>query len=249
MAPPDPTVNLSALLHSASIDDHEEVLKAANASIKASKTDLTAHRTRVVALLKLDRFDDALRAINDGGERLERDCLLEKAYALYKTGKLKEARDIANAKPERSFRHVAAQVAYRQEDFRDALAVYRGLLDNPRGEESDLNINLLASTAQLEWQLCNSLDVDTAPISVVADADTFELAYNTACGCIARGELSRASALLQRSLRLCNESEDLCEDDKRAEMVPIMIQQVYVYSRLGKVEDALEIQNHLSISK
>ncbi|KAF6813408.1 signal recognition particle subunit SRP72 [Colletotrichum sojae] len=249
MAPPDPTVNLSALLHSASIHDHEEVLKAANASIKASKADLTAHRTRVVALLKLDRFDDALRAINDGGEKLEQACLLEKAYALYKTGKLKEARDIANAKPERSFRHITAQVAYRQEDFSDALAVYRGLLDNPRGEDSDLNINMLASTAQLEWQAGNSPDVGSAPISAAAGADTFELAYNTACGCIARGELSKASTLLQRSFRLCDESEDLCEDDKQAEMVPIMIQQVYVYSRLGKVDDALAIQNNLSISR
>ncbi|KAF9870851.1 SRP72 RNA-binding domain-containing protein [Colletotrichum karsti] len=249
MPPSDPAANLSALLRAASIEDHEEVLKAANASIKASKTDLNAHRTRVVALLKLDRFDDALRAITDGGDRLEDACLLEKSYALYKTGKLQEARDVADSRPQRSFRHVAAQVAYRAEDFQNAVEVYKGLLDDPQAEESDLHINQLASVAQLEWKAVNGLGGDGAPVPAAADADTFELAYNIACGCIARGELSKASTLLQRSLSLCDESEDLSEDDKQAEMIPIMVQQVYVYSRLGKVEEALEVQKRLFTSE
>ncbi|KAF5519875.1 Signal recognition particle subunit SRP72 [Colletotrichum aenigma] len=248
MAPSDPAANLSALLRAASIQDHEEVLKAANASIKESKTDLTAHRTRVVALLKLDRFDDALRAIADGGDKLQDACVLEKAYALYKTGQLQAAREIANSRPQRSFRHVAAQVAYRAEDFKDALDLHKGLLDDPQDEANDLNINYLASAAQLEWKVVDDLSDEVAPTPLAADIDTFELAYNSACGCIARGELSKASTLLQRSLRLCDDSEDLSEDDKQAEMVPIMVQQVYVYSRLGKLGEALDVQNRLSVS-
>ncbi|KAL0933025.1 signal recognition particle subunit SRP72 [Colletotrichum truncatum] len=247
MPPSDPATNLSALLRAASIEDHEEVLKAANASLKASKYDITAQRTRVVALLKLDRFDDALRAIADAGDKLEDVCLLEKAYALYKTGKLEEAREVANSKPQRSFRHIAAQVAYRAEDFEDALEVYKGLLEDPEGEEGDLNINLLASAAQLEWK-CIDFNGNKSHTLTDADADTFELAYNVACGCIARGELSKASHLLQRSLRLCDESEDLTEDDKQAEMIPIMVQQVYVYAKLGKADEALEVQRRLSVS-
>ncbi|KAK2728578.1 signal recognition particle protein [Colletotrichum kahawae] len=248
MAPSDPAANLSALLRSASIQDHEEVLKVANASIKDSKTDWTAHRTRVVALLKLDRFDDALRAIADGGDKLQDACVLEKAYALYKTGQLQAAREIANSRSQRSFRHVAAQVAYRAEDFKDALDLYKGLLDDPQDEDNDLNINFLASAAQLEWKVVGDLSDEGAPAHLAADVDTFELAYNSACSCIARGELSKALTLLQRSLRLCDDSEDLSEDDKQAEMVPIMVQQVYVYSRLGKLGEALDVQNRLSVS-
>ncbi|GKT48835.1 signal transduction histidine-protein kinase BarA [Colletotrichum spaethianum] len=246
--PSDPAANLGALLRAASIEDHEEVLKAANATLKASKTDLVAQQTRVVALLKLDRFDDALRAIADGGSKLEDTTLLEKAYALYKTGKLQEAREIANSKPWRSYRHLVAQVAYRAEDFKDALSVYTSLLEEPQGEDSDLKINQLASAAQLEWKSSNNLDGDDTPIPTAEDADTFELAYNIACGTIARGDLSKAMVLLQRALRLCDESEELSEDDKKAEMIPIMVQQVYVYSRLGKADQALEIQKRLSIS-
>ena len=63
--PQDPSAALSALLRSSSIEDHDEILKAANASIKAKKGDVTSHHTRVVALLHLDRFEDALRAIDD----------------------------------------------------------------------------------------------------------------------------------------------------------------------------------------
>ncbi|KAI3543970.1 SRP72 RNA-binding domain-containing protein [Colletotrichum filicis] len=247
--PSDPAANLSALLRAASIEDHEEVLKAANASLKASKTDIVAQRTRVVALLKLDRFDDALRAIADGGDKLEVASLLEKAYALYKTGKLQEAREVANSKPQRSFRHLVAQVAYRAEDFKDALDVYSSLLEDEQGEESDLKINQLASAAQLEWKVSNSLYGEDTPIPAAEDADTFELAYNIACGMIARGELSEATKLLQRALRLCDDSEELSEDDKKAEMTPIMVQQVYVYTRLGKTEEALAIQKQLSISE
>ncbi|KAK1594060.1 SRP72 RNA-binding domain-containing protein [Colletotrichum navitas] len=246
--PSDPAANLSALLRAASIEDHEEVLKVANATLKVSKSDIIAQQTRVVALLKLDRFDDALRAIADGGSKLEDATLLEKAYALYKTGKLQEAREIAISKHQRSYRHLVAQVAYRAEDFKDALNVYTSLLEEPQGEDSDLKINQLASAAQLEWKSSNNLDGDDTHISTAEDAETFELAYNIACRSIARGELSKASTLLQKALLLCEESEELSEDDKKAEMIPIMAQQVHVYSRLGKADQALEIQKRLLIS-
>ncbi|KAK2001975.1 SRP72 RNA-binding domain-containing protein [Colletotrichum falcatum] len=246
--PLDPAANLSALLRAASIEDHEEVLKLANTALKVSKSDIVAQQTRVVALLKLDRFDDALRAIADGGNKLQDATLLEKAYALYKTGRLQEAQEIAISKHQRSYRHLVAQVAYRAENFKDALNVYTSLLEEPQSEDSDLKINQLASAAQLEWKSFNNLDGDDTYNPTAEDADTFELAYNVACGSLARGELSKASVLLQRALRLCDESEELSEDEKKAEMIPIMVQQVYVYSRLGKADQALEIQKRLFIS-
>jgi len=71
------------------------VLKAANAVLKSSKINPEALHTRVVALLKLDRFNDALRALDDGGDKLAETCVLEKAYALYKTGQLAKAEELA----------------------------------------------------------------------------------------------------------------------------------------------------------
>ena len=101
---------LSSLLKKATIEDHEEVLKACNATLKQSKGDLNAHHVKVVALLKLDRFDDVIRVLEEGGDKLKQKAQLEHAYALYKLGELEEARSLANGvSDDRGARHVEAQ--------------------------------------------------------------------------------------------------------------------------------------------
>ncbi|KAI0472189.1 hypothetical protein GGR56DRAFT_111271 [Xylariaceae sp. FL0804] len=245
----DPSATLTSLLRATSIQDHDEVLKAANAALKVSKSNLQAHHTRVVALLKLDRFDDALRAISEGGNQLENSCLLEKAYALYKSGQLEDAREaVKRASPDRSSRalaHLAAQIDYRAEKFQSAAAAYRSLADEGgglTGEENDLKINLLATQAQLEWSgLGYQLDERTRQPSR-HDLDAFETAYNAACAYIARGDLNRASVLLKRARDLCEASEDLSPDEKGAELLPIMLQHAYVLSLFGKVAEAEALQ-------
>ena len=104
------TPSLSVLLKRTSIDDHEEVLKACNATLKHSKSDLDAQHVRVIALLKSDRYDDARRALEEGGPKLQQKAQLEHAYALYKLGRLDEARSVAIAlENNRGARHIEAQ--------------------------------------------------------------------------------------------------------------------------------------------
>jgi signal recognition particle subunit SRP72 len=245
--PQDPAAAVSALLRASTIDDHDEVLKAANAAIKANKSDYASQHTRIVALLKLDRFEDALRAIAEGGSNLEEQCALEKAYSLYKTGKLEDATKVVQAASadKRSFKHIAAQIAYRAERFDEAHAVYGDLFkSDPADEESDLGINLKAVLAQQLWQgKIPSSSEEELP------QDTFELCYNAACVCVARGDLERASNLLQRAVRLCDASDDLTDEDKQAEMQPILAQQAYVYARLGKTKEALDLYKSLGGSR
>ncbi|KAI1420490.1 hypothetical protein F5Y12DRAFT_113515 [Xylaria sp. FL1777] len=246
----DPAATLASLLRASTIQDHDEVLKLANAAIRASKTDIDAQHARVVALLKLDRFDDALRAIAEGGHVLESRCALEKAYALYKTGHLQEAGDAAEKAPSaradsRSFRHLRAQIAYRAERFADAASLYRGLASETpglHGDENDVRINLLATHAQLEWAGHGHLidDGDRQPSR--ADLESFETAYNAACAHIARAELAKASILLKRARDLCEASEDLSSDEKKAELLPIIVQHIYVLSQLGKGSEAAALQ-------
>lgn len=105
-----PAKTLSALLQRTLIDDHEEVLKACNASLKQSKADLQLQHVKFVALLKLDRYDDALRVLEEGGDRLKQRVPTERAYALYKVGEFEEAKNIAKGvSEERGARHVEAQ--------------------------------------------------------------------------------------------------------------------------------------------
>ena len=90
---------------------------AANAALNTSKTDATAHRARIVALLKLERYTDALKAFDAAGPAVRRrDAPLELAYALYKSGENDKA--IAFIEQEgsksRALMHVAAQAVGTQ---------------------------------------------------------------------------------------------------------------------------------------
>jgi signal recognition particle subunit SRP72 len=102
--------SLSALLQRATIDDDEEVLQTCNAVLAKSKGDLEAQHVKVVALLNLDRFEDALRVLEECGDALKSRASLEWAYTLYKVGRLNEAVDIAAKTPAgRGAKHVQAQ--------------------------------------------------------------------------------------------------------------------------------------------
>ncbi|KAH0493674.1 hypothetical protein TgHK011_000331 [Trichoderma gracile] len=242
--PQDPRNALSALLRAADIQDHEQILEAANAAIKADKSDYAAHHTKVVALLKLDRFDDALRVISGGGIKLQASCILEQAYALYKTGKLTEASDLLESAglERRGLRHVAAQVAYRAEKSHEAEAIYRNMLDtDAAGEESDLKINISAATAQSQWEGLPSASPAMSPESL----DTFELCFNVACGELARGNTSRAASLLQRAAMLCDNSDELTDEEKKTELRSIRAQQAYLFAKIGKPSSALEVYEML----
>ena len=106
----NPAKTLSALLQQTSIDDHEEILKACDASLKHSKGDVELRHIKFVALLKLDRYDDALRVLEEGGDRLKQKVPIERAYALYKIGDYEQAKKLAKLISEnRGARHVEAQ--------------------------------------------------------------------------------------------------------------------------------------------
>lgn len=108
--------SLESLLKQLSLDDenadHEEILKHANHVLKSSKGNLRALHTRVVALLNLDRHDDALLVFNSpDGDKIKDAAVLEYAYCLYKCGKLQEAVELAQKAglQGRALKHIAAQ--------------------------------------------------------------------------------------------------------------------------------------------
>lgn len=250
----NPTATLSALLRSSTIEDHEEILKTSEAVLKSSKGNLDALHTRVIALLRLDRYPAALSAIEEGGDKLAELCVLEKAYALYKTGEYQHADRVLNAggSKSRGLKHVAAQLAYRAERFEDAARMYKELIaqdDGFNGEENDLRINSSAVDAQLEWQGNGHLVEKSRKKPSREDLEAFETAYNAACGSIARGDMGQGAILLKRARDLCEALDELSEEEKKSEVLPIMVQQEYILTRLGKTEDAKNLANAIPIAE
>ena len=102
--------SLNALLKRTTIEDHSGILEACNAILKQSKGDLDSQHAKFIALLKLDRYEDALRVLEAGGDKLKQKARFEWAYALYKVGDYEQAISIANdVANERGARHVEAQ--------------------------------------------------------------------------------------------------------------------------------------------
>ncbi|KAF2015218.1 hypothetical protein BU24DRAFT_390542 [Aaosphaeria arxii CBS 175.79] len=234
-----PLKSLSALLAQTSLDDHDEILKAANASIKRSKTDIDAHHAKAIALLHLDRFEDAEKVFVDVPE-LQDKARFEYAYALYKAGNAAKAVKVAAAgESSTPMKHVLAQAAYRSENFEQAVEVYKELALKPGNEYQDIKINSGAVDAQLEWTGQGELAQKKRPER--EDLEVFETAFNAACGSISRGELAQGEICLKRAKDLCNDLSDLSEAEKQAELWPIIVQQIYVLTQLGRVDEAEQL--------
>jgi hypothetical protein len=68
-----------------------------------------------------------------------------------------------------------------------------------------------------------------------------------ACGYIARGDLGTGSVLLKRARDLCEALDELSDEEKKAEVLPIMVQQAYVLTRMGKLGEAEALQKMINI--
>ncbi|KAJ5126014.1 hypothetical protein N7526_008191 [Penicillium atrosanguineum] len=238
--------SLSSLLQRASIDDHEEVIQSCNETLAKSKTDIHAQHIKVIALLKLDRYEDALRVLEAGGDALKQRAGLEHAYALYKCAKLEEALDaVTRADPSRGASHLEAQVSYRAEQFRRAAEIYEKLSQTPSSEDHDLSINSWATDAQLQWKGEAEYVRHERPSR--EDLEAFETAYNAACLNIAKGALPQGEVLLNRAKNICQTSEDLSPEDRAAELLPISVQYLYVLIRQGKTEEAEALLKEISV--
>ncbi|KAJ5896494.1 uncharacterized protein N7473_005893 [Penicillium subrubescens] len=239
--------SLSSLLQRATIDDHEEVLKSCNEALKKSKNDQNAQHIKAIALLKLDRYEDALRVFEAGGDALKQIAGFEYGYALYKCGKLDEALDaVTKSAAGRGASHLEAQVSYRAEKFRRAADLYERLSqDGAAPEANDLGINSWATDAQLQWKGEAEYVRHDRPSR--EDLESFETAYNAACLTIARGAFAQGEVLLNRAKNICQTSEDLTPEDRAAELLPIAVQYLYVLLRLGKTEQAEALLQEISV--
>ncbi|KAL6241552.1 Signal recognition particle subunit SRP72 [Rhinocladiella similis] len=237
---------LAALLKKSTLDDHEQILDACNKTLKSSRSDLEAQHVKLVALLKSDRYEEAVKFAEAAGDNLRRTAALEYAYALYKTGRLEEAVTISSEIQSRGARHLEAQARYRLEDSLATSELYQRLRNgHDEAEGYDLRVNQGAIDAQGQW--IGVSDVKSIRRPGREDLEAFETAYNAACGSIAREEYAQAEVLLKRAKELCRHSEDLTDQQKKDELLPIAVQQLYVLLCQGKSSDAEAIASEIIV--
>lgn len=101
---------LNSLLQRSSIDDHDQILKQCNETLKQNKNDIKTLHIKVVALLQLSRFNDAVRTFDQAGDDLKDEAILEYAYTLYKSGEALKAQDVVRKIESRAAKLLQAQI-------------------------------------------------------------------------------------------------------------------------------------------
>ena len=242
---------LLTALRNSTITDHQEILDRADAILKETPSDLDAQHIKLVALCKLERYNLAIWYTRRPPYQLGSRGNLARNLALSKYGILEDdqalslnpgafgAADEISGDP-RGAKHVEAQALYRAEKFEAAEQAYEALRQDTEGSEHELNdlrINQLAVRAQAISNHCEAAtQIEQQPTS--EDLLGFETTFNWASCEIARGELKRADYLLGKARSLCQESGELSDEEKEGELLPIMLQQLYVALSMGEQSKA-----------
>jgi tetratricopeptide (TPR) repeat protein len=89
------TASLSTLLSQLSLaaaeDDHEKAVKVATDVLAADPTNAHAAKQKAVALIKLDKYKEALAFLDEATFLNSAEVMLERGFCLYKLGRGKEA--------------------------------------------------------------------------------------------------------------------------------------------------------------
>ncbi|KAK9370862.1 hypothetical protein V1509DRAFT_615000 [Lipomyces kononenkoae] len=248
--PKKETASLQELLEKLTVhaqnDEHTLVVDLANRLLKHNSSDVRAKKAKQVALIKLDRYAEALKVFGDD-ELKPCELALERAYCLYKLGKLEAAKVLTdnairsgedNATQQRGLLHLKAQIEYRLERFPDAAETYDMLSNSPYlvdGEEHDVLVNILAIQAQQRWWNLISNPVPNATVV------SHEQAFNMASLKIGDGHYREALSLLMQAKNLAQALEGLSEKEMQDELYPILIQAAYTHILLGEKDEAAEI--------
>ncbi|VDP12897.1 unnamed protein product [Soboliphyme baturini] len=226
--------------------DYERVLKTCNRILKVAQNDSLVLRYKVLSLIHLSKFEEALQFIKkitslvskpksrDAGE-----FIFEKAYCEYRMNRPAEAlKTLRDAGGELDFRckELMAQLHYRLEEYDECYRLYKDLVKNSADEfDNEREANLLAVCAQLRYSNEHQPEVQSVA------ADSFEQLYNNACGLIAAKEYAEALNVLGEAEVKYNSSISNQEDHTDDELTTIKLQKAYCLHMLKQVEEASKI--------
>ncbi|KAL6770694.1 SRP72 [Auxenochlorella protothecoides x Auxenochlorella symbiontica] len=218
---------------------HKKALKTAEEVLNVDPSDEDVRRCKVVLLLELNRFADALAAISAHG--LDKELAFERAYCQYREGKLEDALvtlQMVSKDRQEAKLQLEAQLRYRLGQYPEAIAIYRQLFQQYKAETMEVQTNVLAAYVA---------GGQAAEVPAVLEAmkaspkDSFEVAFNSACALLETGELEAAQERLLLAQRVGEETlieEGLEEEELAKELVPITAQLAYVAHRRGAAGEA-----------
>lgn len=235
-------------------DEHEGVLDCATRILTQDSNDESALRSKIIALVQLDRFNEAYETLK-GSTQAKNNMVLAHAYVLYKLNKISELESLVESSKagsdlfiQRGIKHSLAQAYYKSEDFHKVELTYSSLekVGQPMvgNEESDMSVNKAAVSAQ---KFLNGLSDVVGNIRSELETGTYDEMFNIATAYIGVGDYGRAVELLREAKLSCENSEALSDDEIKSEVFPILIQAAYANQLLGNTDEAISILEGLDL--
>ncbi|KAJ3208921.1 hypothetical protein HDU67_006481 [Dinochytrium kinnereticum] len=229
--------------------DDEAVLKIANQLLGDNASDVDAFVLKVVALIRLDKFRDALAYIEGASASLKKEVQYEHAYCLYREHKHKECSELIESAKKTNLSgdlaHLELQLLYRTEQYDLAKKVSDNIVTSLQSDDpyvSEIMTNLSAVNA---FSVASGKSAELPSLDI---SETYETAYNRACIFISLEDFVSAENWLNIAKKRCTDvlREDGCSEDTIAKELTIIITQLaYVYQRTGRKGEAEEL--YLSI--
>jgi len=216
----------------------EKAIKTANRILGLDVTEQKALQCKVVCLIQVSKFDEALKYI----EKNNLDMDFEKAYCEYRKNqpeaalKTVEAVNLNPLPPK--LKELKAQILYRLEKFEECFELYKEIIKNTSDDYDDeRKTNLSAAAAQL---------VIENPENEMPEFEesTYELAYNNACALAGQEKFVEAEKKLRTSEKMCRDTfddEGMTEEEIANELAIIKVQLAYCLQKQGKTKDASAI--------
>ena len=219
--------------------EYERGLKTVENILSLVPEDPDALHCKVVCLVQLSKFAEALKLVDSlAGKTKEGRLQFERAYCLYRLERYEESWKIIEALPsdEPRVKELAAQIAYRFEDYGAAASVYSSLVREYSDDyDGERQANYAAAIA-LSGTKNGEFDADSLR------EDTMEQCFNKACCYIDTGESGMAEKLLRKSEELCRGSlleEDYTEEEIETELSVVRVQLGCVLQLHGRGKAAL----------
>ncbi|CAH1998677.1 unnamed protein product [Acanthoscelides obtectus] len=220
--------------------EYERALKVANKILGVSPDEILALHCKLICLIQLSKFDEAIALINRNPHYLK-DILFEKAYCYYRANKPADALKILNKSEDEldlRCKELKAQILYRLEKYDEAAKMYHENIKSTNDDyEEERYTNLSAVMVFL-----NRNDTENQ-IDYLKD-NTYELCYNKACILIAHENYTEAEKKLKQCEKLCREAleeDEAAEEEIDIELALIKVQLAYVYQKQGRIREAHQI--------
>ncbi|GMH35802.1 hypothetical protein BSKO_03670 [Bryopsis sp. KO-2023] len=222
-------------------NQNKKALKKLGEILELSKADEDALRCKVYVLIQGSQFSEALGVLQGNfGKKLT----FEKAYCLYRVGKLQEAlqalKNVNDADKRQAKLELEGQLHYRMGNHKDAIKVFKELVGDMKVQEGGVKANLLAAYV---WGGQGAEIAEIVEPFGISSSDGFEVAFNQACGMVDAGNYVEAKEQLELALREGQEElyeEECSPGEIELGLFPLNAQLAYVKGMLGKEEEAMD---------